>query len=638
MSLFKQLFIATCALLLINFAGSFIVSVENSREQQVSQLSAHAQDAATALGVSLRNHLDDPAMVELMVSSIFDSGYFDSIRVIRQSDQQIITERNGAPVESIAPQWFADLVRLEPAVGHAFVSDGWQQAARIEVVSHPLFALGKLWHSMLGSLLWLALTTLLCVVLLNWYLKRQLRPLNDMVEQANAIARREFLSLPALPKTPEFRRVIKAMNQMVEKLKALFAEEATRSEQLRDQAYNDALTGIANRRHFLMQLHERLNTQELLASGYLLLIKLTDLATLNQALGGRQTDALLVKIAHTLKQTGFSVARTRSGEFSVLGIGLQELQAQQLAEQLLSELNFERTQNIQPTLTVAICAFAPGMAIEQLYAQADQALSQIKSGSRQRIALASSTQSLEQTEYWQHLLDNALQQQGFEVYAQPVLYTAPGTPIWHHKIIARLTDDQGRLLQASEFIPWLERFGWLAALDLCMLEKSFAHIRKHAQALALSVSKAVLTEASSRLAFEQLLERNKAYAHLLTLELADDQLPSARHLQTLAHYLHGLGYGLALQHFGGRFSMLGNLAGLGLSYLKIEASYIRHIDQDVDKQNFIKAMQRAASSIDMPLIAECVETENEWRYLREMGIAGAQGRLLGAPQRLRMDD
>jgi len=52
MSLFKQLFIAICALMLVSFTGSFLVSVESSREQQVNQLRAHAQDAATALGLA----------------------------------------------------------------------------------------------------------------------------------------------------------------------------------------------------------------------------------------------------------------------------------------------------------------------------------------------------------------------------------------------------------------------------------------------------------------------------------------------------------------------------------------------------------------------------------------------------------
>ena len=93
MSLLKQLFLAICLLIVIAFTGSFLAGVESSREQAISQLRSHAQDAATALGLSMSPHVDDPAMIELMVSSIFDSGYFQTIRVVNIADESIIVER-----------------------------------------------------------------------------------------------------------------------------------------------------------------------------------------------------------------------------------------------------------------------------------------------------------------------------------------------------------------------------------------------------------------------------------------------------------------------------------------------------------------------------------------------------------------
>jgi len=95
--------------------------------------------------------------------------------------------------------------------------------------------------------------------------------------------------------------------------------------------------------------------------------------------------------------------------------------------------------------------------------------------------------------------------------------------------------------------------------------------------------------------------------------------------------LRSLGVELGLQHFGGRFSMIGNLAKLGLAYLKVDGSFIRGIDQESDKRLFIEAMQRAANSIDLPLIAERVETRGEWEVLRTMGVSGVQGRLFSEP-------
>ena len=95
MSLFKQLLIAICLFLVVAFTGNFMVSLESSRAQYVNQLRSHAQDAATALALSLTPNIDDPAMVELLVSSIFDSGYYASIRVVDLSNDKTLVERSG---------------------------------------------------------------------------------------------------------------------------------------------------------------------------------------------------------------------------------------------------------------------------------------------------------------------------------------------------------------------------------------------------------------------------------------------------------------------------------------------------------------------------------------------------------------
>ena len=113
-------FIAVCSLMLVSFVGSFLISVESSRDQQVGQLRAHAQDTATALGLSLGPYARDQAMLELMVSSVFDSGYFESIRLIEPETGTVLVERSGAPVARTAPDWFARLIDLEPARGTPF--------------------------------------------------------------------------------------------------------------------------------------------------------------------------------------------------------------------------------------------------------------------------------------------------------------------------------------------------------------------------------------------------------------------------------------------------------------------------------------------------------------------------------------
>jgi diguanylate cyclase (GGDEF)-like protein len=579
-------------------------------------------------------------MIELMVSSIFDSGYFESIRVVDPANGELRVERIGAPVSGEAPQWFARLVDLAPARGDAIVSDGWRQAAQVQVISHPLFAVGKLWQSALGNLLWLALSGVFCVGLGVLLLKRQLRPLDYMVEQSNAIARREFLSLPELPKTPEFRRVVNAMNQMVGKLKALFAEEAARSEVLRAEAYQDSLTGLANRRYFDLQLHARLSVEEQACSGFLLLLRLNDLAGLNQRLGGQRTDQLLKAVAELLQQSSqgrFVLARNRGGEFAILAAGLERGEAQQLAEDLeraLLSLQQTGASDCLPVAHLGLSAFAPGDEPQDLYRALDAALAQAASQAQPNWAFSAtrvSAAAVDERQNWYRLLDQALTQGRLQLFFQAVVAADEPERVLHHKVLARLLDEQDRLLAAGRFLPWLERFGWSSRLDLAMLEQVLQQMENHGAAVALSLSGHTVREPQALARLYELLQQYRHLGPRLSLELDEDQLPEQAELEALTQRLRGLGFSLGLQHFGGRFSMIGNLAKLGLAYLKVDGSYIRAIDQENDKRLFIEAMQRAANSIDLPLIAERVETAGEWQVLRAMGIEGVQGRLFGEP-------
>jgi diguanylate cyclase (GGDEF)-like protein len=644
MSLFKQLLIAICLFLVVAFAGSFVVSLESSRAQYVNQLRSHAQDAATSLALSLTANIDDPAMVELMVTSIFDSGYYATIRVVDLASDAVIVERSATPDNQGVPQWFINAIGLEPAGGEAIVSKGWQQTARVEVVSHPMFALAKLWQSALGSLGWLLACGVVSAVLGALLLKRRLRPLDDMVAQSHAIGRREFTTITELPRTPELRRVVQAMNQMVEKLKALFQESTERSEKLRRESYHDSLTGLSNRRYFDMQLKAHVSNQEEERDGYLLLLRVQDLAGLNLRLGGKRTDALLIAVAQLLlkhcdkyPETRNLISRSRGGEFAVLAPGMDRDEALELArdlEQALRALGETGACDVSTVAHMGLAPYAPGDAPLSLLGLADQALSLAETQSEQTWSCVEdgavkSTGDDEHT--WRRVLDHALTNGGFELFFQPVVETGNTGRVLHYKVLSRLVNEQGEAIVAGRFLRWIERFGWSSRLDLLMLKQVLAHLQTHDESLAFNLSAATLNDATALNQVFEALRQHPKLAGRLTFEIGEEQLPEQAVLEKLTRRLQEAGFTLALQRFGGRFSMIGNLAHLGLAYLKIDGSYIRAIDEESHKRLFIEAVQRAAHSIDLPLIAERVETEGERQVIAEMGIEGVQGQLIGEP-------
>lgn len=643
MSLLKQLFLAICLFLVVAFTGSFIASVENSRDHSISQLRSHAQDAATALALSMTPHVDDPVMIELMVNSIFDSGYFSSIRVIAIPDENPIVERSSDSVSETVPDWFAKLVALPPQAADALMMRGWEQAARVEVTSHPQFALAKLWDSALATLLWLLLCGLLSALFGGWLLRAQLRPLDNMVDQAQAISQREFLTLPHLPRTPELKRVVLAMNQMVEKLKALFAEEAARSERLRQAAYQDELTGLANRRLLDSRLASQLAASEHNADGHLLMLQINDLNGLNQRHGGAYSDRLIVLVGELLNrihaqfgQPDWLAARSRGSEFILLAPGTHAEEASTLLAELQRQLESLRAtgaSDCTPVAHIGLASFSQGDSAGAVLGRADQSLARAQASGDAAAASSTGAQTLSDQHSWHKLLDNALTNGNLDLFLQPVALNGRDGEVLHQKVLARVRNNQGDSIPAGQFLPWIERLGWGARFDRVVLEQLIGRLQDAPQTLALSLSATTLRDPTSRQAILQQLRQHPEQARLLSLELDARHLSGSQELQHWSQQIRATGASLGLQHFGGQFSHIGNLTHLGLAYLKIDGAYIRDIDQDGDKRIFIEAIYRTTHSIDLPLIAEMVETQGELQVLAELGVKGAMGHLIGVPQR-----
>ncbi|MFN3580447.1 MAG: EAL domain-containing protein [Pseudomonas sp.] len=639
MSLVKQLLLAICLFLLVAFSGSFVVSVENSREQLQSQLRSHAQDAATALGLSLKPYVDDPAMQQLMVSSIFDSGYFASIRLVSVQNDEVLVERIRSLEESEAPAWFASLVNLQAQGGDAIVMSGWQQFARVEVISHPQFALDKLWSSATGMLMWLLICGLVSAVLGGMLLKRQLQPLMDMAGQAEAITRREYRTLPRVPKTMELRHVVLAMNQMVAKLRSLFEEEAAKTEHFRRQAYHDALTDLPNRLALEHGLSSALTSDEDPA-GYVLAIRVPNLQDINQAQGAAVADALLRTLAEPLKRVqkehpSWLAARSRGGEFLLLAPMAELQDVEELAAQVSSLAMSARPQETsEEPLDMGIAHYRVGDQAGLVFARVDQALAQSSMQGQQiepGYCLEGLGNQLNSAHDWRMMLEACLKGRNFVLHFQPALDTRTPAQVFNNKLLVRMPDGQGGLINAGQFLPWIERLDMAQAFDECMLELAMAHLAKHPTPLALSITSQSLNLGEGRQRLLRRLAQQRPLAALLTLEVDARYLQDTKQLALLANDLKLCGSRLALQHFGRRLSLIGELALIGLDYLKIDSSFIRNIDTEEQKHLYLETLMKTAQRIDVQLVAEQVQTPAEIKALETMGIYIMQGHALKEP-------
>lgn len=130
MTLFKQMFIGVSILFFVLLAGVEAIDLASSRKHLQNQLAANAQEVATILALRLGTlgELEDLALIEAVVSPVFDRGYFQEIRVLSVSGETLV-RKVLAPSQSDVPEWFTRAFPLgctrRPVAGEFRMARAW---------------------------------------------------------------------------------------------------------------------------------------------------------------------------------------------------------------------------------------------------------------------------------------------------------------------------------------------------------------------------------------------------------------------------------------------------------------------------------------------------------------------------------
>ena len=631
MSLFRQLWLAVIASTLIAFAGSFVASMLTARHYLEQQLAIKNNDNAASLALSMSQLDKDPVTVELQVAAVFDSGQYAAVRLIDPNGKTMV-EKTSPPAVGNEPEWFVRVFPIASQPGHAQVSAGWNQFGTIELVSHNQFAYKALWDGALKLFGWFAVGGGIMGLLGMQVLRRIRRPLDAVVGQAQAISERRFISIPE-PKTPELKSLASAMNAMVARLKAMFAEEAARLEQVRREATLDSLTGLANRDFFMNELAAALTDDDASAAGTLLMLRLGDLAGINRRAGRETADEVLRRIGATLnalaaEHPNAAAARLNGADFALLLPGVRDpaLQAEKLLH-ALSDLAAAGLIEGERIGYVASGAYLHGQASGSLLSRVDAALASAETQSGLAWCRADSNADQQATSNadWKKLLDGAIETQRLRLIEFPV--AASSGQLLHLECPLRLqATEDGEWLAAGAFMPMASRLSMTTELDLTVVRLALDRIAAGLPAVAVNLSGESILDASFRARLYAQIAARRDLAPRLWMEVSE--IGAFQHFEEFHAFcdaLRPLGCRLGIEHFGRQFSEIGRLHRIGLDYLKVDGSFIRAIDSQPGNQAFLKGLCSIAHNIGLTVIAESVQTAEELAILPELGFDGATG-------------
>ncbi len=648
MSLRRLLELIISALFLIVFAGTMLISVNNTRAYLQEQMESHAQDTATSLALSLTPAIEsgDWPTANSMVDAIFDRGYYLELTIVSVDGGVLLTRSLPVKIETV-PQWFVKLIPLETPKGEALLAAGWKQAGRLTVKSHPGYAYGELWRSAVGTFGWFAASWAAAMFIVIAVIRYALAPLKKVEEQALAISAREFPVLEKLPWTRELRSVATAMNSMSGKLKGIIGGQVELIEKVRKEAYHDQVTGLANRRSFEERLRYLLEKKDEFPRGALLLIGLAGLKDYNDRHGLVAGDELL-KQAARLIEGAFSgpgevlIARLGGADFAVLTVVSSMQEAEELGEKMGRELGRLHTRG----LTDAPCAGNVGIAYYdsgqqdpfELLSEADMALrsAQQKGANAWHMyeKAAAGRWETHSATGWQRILRDAIDKGGIRLFFQPVVACPDRAPM-HYEAFARIAGKNGAWLPAGLFLPMAERLGLAVEIDRVVVRAASGHLRSMpaGETVAVNISPTSVHDPEFADWLCEFIKNSPATSGRMVFESTEYGC-SARpeSLRGFVDRVRASGGRFSLDRFGAGLDQFGYLRDLKIDYIKIDGSLIRRIHEEKDNQFFVQALAQIAHGLDIKVIAESVETVEEWAALKRLGVDGAQGYFIGEPK------
>jgi diguanylate cyclase (GGDEF)-like protein len=626
MSLIRRVSLLMLLVVVLALVGGVITTLIAARDTLQAQLNVKNRDNAQSLALALSQQKGDAALMELVLAAQFDTGHYRLIEWIG-SDGRSMFRREAQAAATQAPGWFVRWLPVNAEPGVAQVSDGWRAIGQLQLISQSAYALDALWRAGLRASGVLALVGVLGGVLAAWGLRAIRRPLDAAVEQADALQKGQFVTV-AEPDVAELKPLARSMNTMVSRLSTMFDAQARQVEALRQQAQTDALTGLFNRRQFMLEAQQRFES----SSGdvqAVLLWRVQDLEGLNRRIGHAAVDQMLRTLAQTLGSSDADdqplLGRLNGSDFV---LAVSRLDALALARSLMARVRGALTTGEGgPSVVAGVAEAAQSVGLPAAMAAADRALAQAEAEGPYAVAArtcAGSAPSLGEGD-WQRQLLQALDEQRSSLAEYPVRDAAGVLMHLDCPLRVQLRRD-GLFESAANWLALATRSRLTTALDQRAVSLALQQTQRDGVARCVNLAAPSLLATEFVAAVSVQLQAVPEAAAKLWVDIPESLAVSHPGvIQEVTRRWRPLGVHVGLEHAGAALSGLTRLYELGLDYVRIDARYLGGIGHDADVRRHAEGLVALLRGIGLGVYAEGVSQPDDLRVVWALGFDGATG-------------
>ncbi|HEX5843110.1 MAG TPA: EAL domain-containing protein [Pseudomonas sp.] len=426
------------------------------------------------------------------------------------------------------------------------------------------------------------------------------------------------------------------------------SEEKRYQAEISFNASHDVLTGLPNRALLEDRLRQGCQiSQRYQRSLAVMFIDLDGFKPINDSIGHDSGDQILIEVAQRISQQvrpGDTVARMGGDEFIVMLPDLaREEDVLLVAERLLADIarpyvidhsELHITASIGITLSDGTLA-QPA----QLIQQADLAMYKAKQEGRNNYQWYTNdlNQRVGERVTLRNELQKALDNQSFNLYYQPQIDGRSGRIVGLEALLRWKHPERG-FIPPAQFIPIAEDTGQIIPLSVWVLDTACRQMRQlcdqgmSGPSVAVNISSIHFQRSSFVESVQAVLHKHQLDASLLELEITEGVLlnQAERAIETL-HQLKKLGVKIAIDDFGTGFSSLNYLKRLPIDKVKIDRSFVEEIISDQHDAAITQGIISMAHHLRLKVIAEGVETEPQFAFLKKSHCDLFQGYYFAKP-------
>jgi len=437
----------------------------------------------------------------------------------------------------------------------------------------------------------------------------------------------------------------------IEALSVAFVEALSRKraeETIKHLAYHDALTDLPNRMLFrdrlTVALAQARRAKRMLA---VMFLDLDHFKVVNDTAGHEGGDKLLLSVARRLGglvREGDTVARVGGDEFAILSSEIAHVEdAPEVAERILEGLRrpwVVQGQEFHVSTSIGIAMYpSDGDDAESLLRNADTAMYRAKERGRDNYQLFTPAMNATIAERLavEGSLRRGLERGEFVVHYQPQVNLRSGQVVGTEALVRWQHPDRG-LVPPAEFIPVAEDTGLIVPLGEWVLRTACAQNRAWQEdglpplRVAVNLSARQFQQRNLIDMVAQVLEDTGMDPHCLQLEITEDvAMQDVDITIAVLRSLRAMGVEIAMDDFGTGYSSLSYLKRLPVSAVKIDRSFVRDLTIDPNDAEIVAAVIAMAHNLKLNVIAEGVETEEQFALLKQRDCDEMQGYLFSRP-------